>query len=162
MTLKNWFEKQRKLDHYIETTQAVTQDSLFTKKQVAFLVELGELANETRCFKFWSKKPASEKSIILEEYIDGFHFLLSLGIELGFENETEWKEEQVDTDLTSLFKGMYQELAVLSPEVNIEKYQHLFSMYISLGSALGFTRAEMEAAYDEKNAINYQRQESGY
>lgn len=162
MTLTEWFEKQKKLDHFIETTKEVIGESLFTKKQVAFLVELGELANETRCFKFWSQKPASEKKVILEEYIDGFHFLLSLGLELGFEKETEWKEEKVESDLTLQFKNIFQQLSILSPNVNLEKYQYLFSMYISLGSTLGFTRTDMETAYDAKNEINYQRQQNGY
>ena len=54
---------------------------------LALLVEIGELANETRSFKFWSVKPASEKKIILEEFVDGIHFILSLGIECGFHKQ---------------------------------------------------------------------------
>ena len=55
------------------------------RKMLALLVEIGELANETRCFKYWSNKPASEREVILEEYVDGLHFILSIGIDLGID-----------------------------------------------------------------------------
>ncbi len=57
------------------------------KKMLALLVEIGELANETRCFKYWSNKPASEREVILEEYVDGLHFILSIGIDLGIDKK---------------------------------------------------------------------------
>src|SRR5688500_20051556 len=54
---------------------------VFREKCLALLVELGELANETRCFKFRSKKPRNDDSVLLEEYVDNRHFRLSLGLE---------------------------------------------------------------------------------
>lgn len=39
-------------------------------------MEFGELANETRCFKYWSIKPMSDKEVILEEYIDCLFMIL--------------------------------------------------------------------------------------
>ena len=47
-------------------------------KILALLVEISELANETRCFKHWSKKGPSEESVLLEEYVDSLHFFLSI------------------------------------------------------------------------------------
>src|SRR5699024_11734252 len=83
----NWnelYEMQRKLDMYIEENHSLVKEGIFPKKLLALLVELGELANETRCFKFWSTKPPSQKQVILEEYVDVLHFILSLGLEAGF------------------------------------------------------------------------------
>lgn len=40
------------------------------------MVELGELANETRCFKFWSTRQTGEKNRVLEEYIDCLFMIL--------------------------------------------------------------------------------------
>lgn len=50
------FSKQEKLDQYIIENHQLHDQDLFEEKMLALLVELGELANETRCFKFWSEK----------------------------------------------------------------------------------------------------------
>ena len=82
MNLHKLFTMQHALDQYIQSNKQVTED-VFMKKGLALIVELAELANETRCFKFWSEKGPSERSVILEEYVDSIHFILSLGIEKG-------------------------------------------------------------------------------
>ena len=86
MQLEKLFNMQQALDQHIEEKHELQHEDLFNRKVLALLVELGELANETRCFKFWSIKPSSEKSVVLEEFVDGIHFILSLGIECGFQN----------------------------------------------------------------------------
>ena len=45
-------------------------------------MEFGEFANATRCFKYWSNKPSEAQDIVLDEYVDGLHFFLSLGIDI--------------------------------------------------------------------------------
>src|SRR5699024_7652437 len=95
----NWkllFEKQVELDAYITNNHDLSGSDLFEKKILALFVELGELANETRCFKFWSMKERNSNSVILEEYVDNIHFLLSLGLEkeLTF-NEIEYEKINV-------------------------------------------------------------------
>src|SRR5699024_10145097 len=75
------FEKQIELDAYITNNHDLSESNLFEQKILALFVELGELANETRCFKFWSMKECNAKSVILEEYVDNIHFLLSFGLE---------------------------------------------------------------------------------
>src|SRR3954469_23285631 len=88
MQLETLFEMQAGLDRYIEENHQLENEDLFNRKVLALLVEIGELANETRCFKFWSVKPPSDKQVILEEFVDGVHFILSLGIECDFHKET--------------------------------------------------------------------------
>ena len=84
MNLGKLFLAQKELDARIEEQHPRAEGEIRNPEKVlALLVELGELANETRCFKFWSFKPASEKKVILEEFVDGIHFLLSLGLEMG-------------------------------------------------------------------------------
>src|SRR5690625_1594587 len=92
---------QRNLDKYIESNHQLEGQDLIEEKMLALLVELGEMANETRCFKFWSTKGKSDQGIILEEYVDNIHFLLSIGLEKGYHftqidpsksNETETKQ----------------------------------------------------------------------
>ena len=80
INLKDLFTEQAKLDGHIQTQHQVTYATTREKRILALLVEIGEMINETKTFKFWSKKPSAEKPIILDEYADGLHFLLSLAI----------------------------------------------------------------------------------
>ena len=78
MKFTELFKMQYQLDKTINDKHNTTYETTLTKRIMAFMVELGEFANETRCFKYWSVKPSSEKEVVLEEYIDGIHFILSL------------------------------------------------------------------------------------
>lgn len=46
---------QKNLDANVLKTHKLHDEDLYTKKKIALLVELGELANELRFFKYWSK-----------------------------------------------------------------------------------------------------------
>ena len=74
MNLTRLFQMQKELDSFIENTQQISRD-VFQEKGLALMVELAELANETRCFKFWSTKGPSERAVILEEFVDSIHFI---------------------------------------------------------------------------------------
>src|SRR5579875_4105332 len=100
---------QSELDAHIENEHP-RKENRHSEKVLALLVELGELANETRCFKFWSIKPASPKEVILEEFVDGIHFILSLGIECGF-SEADFSVPdtmEADLDATEQFLKVFQ------------------------------------------------------
>lgn len=103
MNLAKLFEAQRILVTRIEKEhpRAEAEDRL-SKLVLALQVELGELANEWRGFKFWSNDHeariktnsicgcvmcehhsiSNTKNPLLEEYVDCLHFILSIGIEL--------------------------------------------------------------------------------
>ncbi|MFA8439322.1 dUTP diphosphatase [Pueribacillus sp. YX66] len=78
MNLAKLFETQRKLDERIIEEKGLQGQNLLDKKILALQVELGELANEWRGFKFWSEKQepntssfkCSECGFVREENID--------------------------------------------------------------------------------------------
>lgn len=159
------YDKQAKLDTYITTTHGLIDTSLFEEKFLALLVELGELANETRCFKFWSKKQASERAIILEEYVDNVHFLLSIGLEKGYKYTSEREIEQATdpcSDVTKQFNRVFQHCLQFYNDQTESSYTKMIQQYLHLATHLGFTKADIERAYDKKNEVNYERQEQGY
>jgi dimeric dUTPase (all-alpha-NTP-PPase superfamily) len=161
MNLQKLFTMQQQLDAFIEETQQITKD-VFREKGLALLVELGELANETRCFKFWSTKGPSERSVILEEFVDSIHFLLSLGIMKGFDDLEEWPIANREGDLTDLF--IQTEGAVLNFILKSERaqYEEAWMCYGALATALDFTAEDIVRAYVSKNEKNYERQRNGY
>ncbi|MDQ1001265.1 dimeric dUTPase (all-alpha-NTP-PPase superfamily) [Neobacillus niacini] len=163
MQLEKLFRMQRGLDLHIEEKHGLQNEDLFDRKVLALLVELGELANETRCFKFWSIRPSSEKSVILEEFVDGIHFILSLGIECGFQN-LDYKLEAKPSieSTTEQFLLIYQEINKFKDSKNVMDFKTLLQSYLQLGSLLGISYEEMEKAYFTKNEVNYQRQQNNY
>ncbi|SFH91712.1 Dimeric dUTPase, all-alpha-NTP-PPase (MazG) superfamily [Tindallia magadiensis] len=155
------YNRQRELDLFIQKNHQLENESLTDRKILAFQVELGELANETRCFKFWSHKTASSKEVILEEYVDGLHFLLSLGLEMDYRfNELE--PGSICEDEIRQFLSVYHAVSQFEKERDEAAFHHLFQSFLSLGEKLGFTRAEVMESYLAKNEVNHQRQDEGY
>ena len=83
--LKEMYQKQLELDTEIAKNHNISYEETKDKRLLALLVELGEFANATRTFKFWSFKPSESKERVLDEFADGLHFLLSLGLAYKFE-----------------------------------------------------------------------------
>lgn len=199
MNLTKLFEMQRKLDERIVREKGLEGQSLLDKKILALQVELGELANEWRGFKFWSKDQEPRikdyKQIkckwcngsgddgtgvcpdckssgdvykkynpLLEEYVDCLHFILSIGLELGFEKEQFGRNHRGFKNTTILFTKLIgiSEVFLYSESHDWENYKRLMSLFFQLGEMLGFTPEQVESAYYEKNAENHRRQEVGY
>ena len=83
IVLDDLYPLQKELDEDSAQRHNGSYESTKDKRLLALLVEFGEFANETRCFKYWSLKPMSEKEVVLDEYADAMHCFLSLGIPLG-------------------------------------------------------------------------------
>jgi dimeric dUTPase (all-alpha-NTP-PPase superfamily) len=163
MQLEKLFEMQKALDQHIEEKHDLQEEDLFNRKVLALLVELGELANETRCFKFWSIKPSSVKSVVLEEFVDGIHFILSLGIECGFQKlQYSLLTEPSDLTLSEQFLLIYEKVNEFKNSKSNDDFINLLESYLQLGALLGITFEEMEEAYFAKNEVNYQRQQNSY
>lgn len=162
MTLEKLFELQYTLDHRIEMEHHLENENLADRKILALLVELGELANETRCFKFWSLKAPSEEQVILEEYVDGVHFLLSLGLVFGFDKKISISNNEPKKTLVDQFLMVYKAINEFRQSQTFENYEVMFHEYFHLGTVLGFTYEQIITAYMAKNQINHTRQDEGY
>lgn len=163
MQLEKLFTMQQALDKHIEEKHELGNEDLFNRKVLALLVEISELANETRCFKFWSVKPSSEKQVILEEFVDGIHFILSLGIECDFHKDSfTIKSEPSIFNVTEQFLVINEKVSLFQKSKTISDYIAVFEAYLQLGVLLGITNEEMEQAYFRKNEVNYQRQQNNY
>lgn len=178
MELTKLFEAQRILDERIVKEKGLEGKDLLQKKILSLQVELGELCNCWRGFKFWSndQEPRTKKVInsvvcvplrevnpLLEEYVDCLHFILSIGLELGLNKDKDFemviglKEKTILEQFASLFK-----LTVLINNGHYENYYDLTNCFFGLGEMLGFTWEQIEQAYMDKNKTNHLRQEQGY
>lgn len=163
MQLQEIFAMQKELDSHIEKQHGLENEDLFDRKILALLVELGELANETRCFKFWSLKPASDQATILEEFVDGVHFMASLGIECSFETIDEVKSMTDDkATINEQFLKVYEAVHAFRIARSEETYISMLQAYLCLANLLGFQDEDIKRAYISKNEVNYKRQQTGY
>src|SRR5699024_1796882 len=153
MNLSKLFSIQEQLDKRIVEEHVLQGQDLLAEKILALQVELGELANEWRWFKFWSadKEPRTEvstgiclhcsgtgnefyddetmewedcpycedgeivKNPLLEEYVDCFHFILSIGLELKVPDE--WVVDEIAKEITE-------------KEISIEEQFIAFNQYL--------------------------------
>lgn len=169
MNLTKIFGMQKVLDTRIIKEHGLEGQSLFYNMILALQVEIGELANETRCFKHWSNKGPSEKEVILMEYVDGLHFIASLGNGIGFKPEKynlamlELKSRvYASNSLVNQFNNVYEAVSEFRATQDIELYEELLYSFLGLGRKLGFTFEEIEQGYYKKNEVNHQRQNNGY
>ncbi|KFZ41863.1 dUTPase [Anoxybacillus flavithermus] len=162
MNLQTLFSMQRQLDERIETERGLRGERLIERKLLALLVEIGELANETRCFKFWSSKPKAAVETILEEYVDGLHFILSLGLDLSLDKHVQWPNVQESETLVDQFLRVFETVHTFRMKLDIETYNQLVYAYAELGHALQFTAEQIERAYVAKNEVNHERQSHNY
>lgn len=161
MDLLNLYNIQKQLDDRICREHRLEGANLLSSKILALQVELGELANETRCFKFWSNQGPSPREDILEEYVDCLHFILSIGLDSQLTNMSVKKLDS-DNDLISQFQNIFTNITTFQLEPVLENYETLFNSFLLLGVKLGFEKEEVYLAYLEKNKINHKRQDEGY
>lgn len=161
-------------------------------KALALLVEIGEAANEWRGFKFWSKNqnpvttsirptfgtnedgsPHQSYRIcnpLLEELVDCLHFVLSIGNEEEFAEDISkhWFNNIVigkflqKEDTETAFRKFFAKASDMGYQDRFIDYLDLLWAFYHVANSLGFTSAQIETAYFEKNEINHQRQQEGY
>ena len=166
--LTNLLKEQYKLDKTIQDNHRVTYKETKEKRLVALLVELGEFANTTRCFKFWSNKGMDSKERILDEAADCLHFYLSLWISetncacvmTSYNNKVEMftkKEDFIpDNDyFTELFYKAFN-------RAGSKKLAESLEFFLQIIDGLGYTWSDLEEAYYKKLGVNYDRQNNNY
>ncbi|MDY0214213.1 MAG: dUTP diphosphatase [Bacilli bacterium] len=156
--------KQKELDARINTEHKVTHQSTKTERFLALLVEIGELANATRAFKYWSLKPGEERARLLDEFADGLHFFLSLAIVFNIEVDEVYYESSLTDKKTVVnrFKEVYQAIGHFMEKEGEILYFRALTSFLSLGSALAFTPQDINDAYLAKLVVNYTRQNTKY
>jgi dimeric dUTPase (all-alpha-NTP-PPase superfamily) len=101
------------------------------------------------------------KNPLLEEYVDCLHFILSIGFECEVKEYYPTFRPFISypNDITKQFNAVFW---FANQMVHDDYYEGLVNNFLGLGEMLGFSWQEIEEAYLQKNAVNHQRQESGY
>ena len=132
------YEENKILDGIFNKDYPQMSEEIFKKNILELLVEIGELANETRCFKYWSSKESSEKEVVIEEYADcllmvfAFCNFLNVSLDENF-------EEQPSNNLIDQFIYLYEICSKIEANYNKEYIKKILSNFIYLGKLLNFS-----------------------
>src|SRR5690625_622974 len=190
MNLSKLFPIQKKLDDRIVKEKGLEGQDLLDEKILALQVELGELANEWRGFKFWSEDQSPnitychacngygyfdstyqeacgychatgiQENPLLEEYVDTIHFAISIANDLGVHEHEYLPTRYQDLNLAVI--GITNLATIIVYSRKKDHIRSLLNNLITLGYQFGFTETDVKKAYDKKNAENYVRQKVGY
>ncbi|PXX77884.1 dUTP diphosphatase [Dielma fastidiosa] len=161
LKVNDLYQLQNDLDEEIYQKFSLTREGTSIRRRLALLVELGECVNETRCFKFWSVKGPSPAPVILEEYADGIHFLLSLGIDLKDPSD-HIASIEASEDLTNAYLKMYELCLDFHQHFDLAHYHQCFGYYLGIAQRLGYTAEDIREHYLLKNQENHHRQDTNY
>ena len=136
-------------------------EEIVRKNRLELLVELGELANETSCFKYWSMKQTGEKEKVLEEYID------CLFMTLYFSNITDISLDEefpssLNGDIIDTFLSLNKFASDIGKAPSKDEIKRVLVELDHLAKLLDFTIEDLERATTMKSKIIDSRFNSDY
>ena len=155
------YEENKKLDEIFNELYDNNSSDTFRKNVLELLVELGELANETRCFKYWSSKGPSDKKIILEEFADCMLMTLCFCNMLEVDLKEEFIESQ-NNDAVEQFISLYYESSKLISDFNKDRIKTVLVNLIKLGNLIELSDEDIINGCLLKIEKNMKRFEMGF
>ena len=152
--LSEVYKKNNILDDiFIDKFSSIDKD-MFRKNKIELLVEIGELANETKCFKYWTKKEAN-RDLVLEEYADCIIMTLCLYNYYHMElNDIEYNRIN---DINDIFAKLYQLASSVYFTDNNEELEEVLFYLINLADLLNITKEEIVEASLKKIELDTKR-----
>lgn len=162
INIKELFLLQKKLDNIVHNNHNIKNPmDVFIQRKLALAVEVAELANEVKCFKYWSLKKGDDKQKIGEEFADVLHFALSHAIFLNSKKSEYSISGKIydKKELSSLFLKL---LELASKLLNAWECEEFLSILFELSPSLDLSIDDIFNFYKNKNDINLQRQKDKY
>ncbi len=142
------YETNKKLD-IIFDDKFIGSDK-YKKNKLELIVEIGELANETRFFKYWSNKPINMESV-KNEYADCVMMALYFFDKKNISLSEEFKEID-DYNKVDIFARLYKLTSDFYYNDENDIIKEIFATLIKLGYIIGFNDNEIiDACLDKIN-----------
>lgn len=156
---KKLYENNKRLDNiFIEKYK--NDDRLFEKNCIEFLVEIGEFTNETKVFKYWSKKEADREKV-LSEYADVITMILTFygTINLEFVNINVDIEED---DIIKVIQHLFEIAPSIEYDLKEDLIKYIFKLVLHIGNLIGLKEDEIIESIENKQRIIEERLNSDY
>lgn len=156
-------DNQKKLDKTIldNVSDGISENEYWSKRIIAFLIELNEFSNEVKFFKYWKKNKNIDNKKVREELVDCLHFLFSIG------NTINYKKWEIEiNDVKESIDELYFEITKHTLKLNNSKkskdFNNVFNYFMKYANKLNFSNEQLQEEYKLKNKINFERQENNY
>ena len=148
------YEENKKLDKIFYELYG-NSDEIMLKNKLELLVELGELANETKCFKYWTNK-LPNRDMVLEEYADCMLMVFYMFNDLDVSLDEEFIEPK-ENDIIKQFMYLFEITSKINREYNKKIVKEIFINLVYLGHLLEFTDEDIISGCMRKIEINIKR-----
>lgn len=186
LKLTKLYEMQKTLRERIIKEKGLEGQDLFPSDVLALQVEVGEMANNWREFKYWSEDQEPKTWVntcencnyggmktccgcegklyinpLLSEYVDGLAFVLNLGIQKGYDGDTDYQPYH-KINHVGQFNYVFEVVSFFKTFNAKKYYKRLVEAYLGLGEAMEFSWEQIEQAYCDKYKENHKRLDTGY
>ncbi len=154
-------ELQKQLDNNIHTKHNINPKEVFEKRRLALIVEVCEMINVNRCFKFWSLKKDYDKQVLGDEFVDCLHFILSISLHFNLD-QTEYEIKDVVYDDNELTLKVLYLISLAGKIESKDDCKKFIIQLFELAFTFGFTAQDIIDFYIKKNQVNFKRQQDNY
>ncbi|AOR24842.1 dUTP diphosphatase [Clostridium taeniosporum] len=150
MNVKDLFETQRMINKNLTLNNQLDNCKIKTRKYLEFNIKISELANETKCFKYWKDTSNFiDMQVVFRKYISCLSQIITIGLDNNYSDLTEVDVKPNDYCLSDQFLNLYIDINDLIISPSKDHYLTLFEDILSLAITLGFTQAEIKNAFSK-------------
>lgn len=156
------YVRNKKLDAIFMDKYMSIENKYYEKNCLELIVELAELVNESKCFKYWTiKKP--NKELVLEEYADSLLMVLYMFNVYNIDSVSTIDVDMSD-DILESFNILIRMCTNLMNRDNVNEMflKEIFTRLLHIGKLLELNDNEIIDACYKKIIINEERLSSNY
>ena len=155
-----YYQRNKQLDKMYEEKYGSIDNKCYEKNCLELIVEICELCNESKCFKYWTiKKPKMED--VYEELADCITMILTMYYVLDLELDS-LKEHHTSSDVLEIINYIYSQGTKLMKDINEDLVKDLLSNLFYLAELLNLDKEEIYKILSYKQDKVEERLNSDY
>ena len=108
MNIHILLNQEKELIKNIAIDDTLNDYTLFARKHLQLHIKMSDLANETKCYKYWVGEIDSVNlENVFQKYISCFHQILFLGLDGDFEDLETVTAQSTDSCLSDQFLNLF-------------------------------------------------------
>ncbi|MDY4077676.1 MAG: dUTP diphosphatase [Clostridium sp.] len=144
MNIHILLNQEKELIKNIAIDDTLNDYTLFARKHLQLHIKMSDLANETKCYKYWVGEVDSVNlENVFQKYISCFHQILFLGLDGNFEDLETVTAQTTDSCLSDQFLNLYIDINDSIMSSSEDHFATLVEDYLTLGSCLGFSEEQI-------------------
>lgn len=144
MNIHILLNQEKELIKNIAIDDTLNDYTLFARKHLQLHIKMSDLANETKCYKYWVGEIDSVNlENVFQKYISCFHQILFLGLDGDFEDLETVTAQSTDSCLSDQFLNLFIDINDSIMSSSEDHFATLVEDYLTLGSCLGFSEEQI-------------------